>query len=143
MNLSRNFTVDELTHSQTAARLGLDNTPSLAVLDALKRTAYGLEDVRALLNAPILISSGYRSARVNRAVGGSYKSQHTVGAAADFTAPGFGTPDAVMRAIVDAGTIHYDQIAIEFGRWIHISFVQKGARRQALVIDHSGTRAFT
>ena len=143
MNLSKHFTLDELTHSQTAARLGLDNTPPPAVLDALKRTAYSLEYVRALLKVPVLISSGYRSDRVNRAVGGAHKSQHTTGEAADFTAPTFGTAEAVMRAIVDAGTIYYDQIILEYGRWVHISFVMSAGRRQALVIDHDGTRAFT
>ena len=142
MNLSCNFTIDEMTHSQTAARLGLDNTPSPAVLDALKRTAYSLEYVRALLKVPVLISSGYRSERVNRAVGGSHKSQHVTGEAADFTAPGYGSADAVMRAIVDAGTIYYDQILLEYGRWVHISFALSGGRRQALVIDHSGTRPY-
>jgi len=61
MRLTDHFTLDELTHSQTAARLGLDNEPSPAVVDALTRTAHGLEMVRVLLQAPILVSSGYRS----------------------------------------------------------------------------------
>jgi zinc D-Ala-D-Ala carboxypeptidase len=142
VNLSDHFTLDELTVSQTAARLGLDNTPSEDVIAALKRTAHGLEMVRAYVQAPIIVSSGYRSPLVNRAVGGSPNSQHIKGEAADFTAPGFGQPEMIMRAILrSTRPIPFDQLILEFGRWVHISFSQ-APRRQALVIDHAGTRSF-
>lgn len=143
MNLTDHFTLEELTHSQTAARLGLDNEPSPAVVDALTRTAHGLEMVRVLLQAPILVSSGYRSEEVNRAVGSKVKdSQHILGEAADFTAPGFGDPTEIVRAIMrSTRPIPYDQLIVEFGRWVHISF-SRSPRHQALVIDHDGTRAF-
>jgi zinc D-Ala-D-Ala carboxypeptidase len=142
VNLSDHFTLDELTFSQTAARLGLDNTPSDDVVQALKRTAHGLEMVRAYLQAPVLVSSGYRSPLVNRAVGGAPNSQHMRGEAADFTAPGFGQPEMIMRAILrSTRPIPFDQCILEYGRWVHISFC-KEPRRQALVVDHSGTRVF-
>lgn len=142
MNLTDHFTLEELTHSQTAARLGLDNEPPPAVVDALTRTAHGLEMVRVLLQAPILVSSGYRSPLVNRAVGGAANSQHILGEAADFTAPGFGDPTEIVRAIMrSTRPIPYDQLIVEFGRWVHISF-SRSPRHQALVIDHDGTRAF-
>lgn len=142
MNLTDHFTLEEFTLSQTAARLGLDNTPSDEVIEALTRTAHGLEMVRALLQAPILISSGYRAPLVNRAVGGAANSQHIVGEAADFTAPGFGPPEMVVRAIMRSiRPIPFDQLIVEFGRWVHISFARE-PRHQALVIDHGGTRAF-
>lgn len=142
MNLTDHFTLEELTHSQTAARLGLDNEPPPDVVDALTRTAHGLEMVRVLLQAPILISSGYRSPKVNRAVGGAANSQHILGEAADFTAPGFGDPTEIVRAIMrSTRPIPYDQLIVEFGRWVHISF-SRSPRHQALVIDHDGTRAF-
>jgi len=142
MNLTDHFTLEELTHSQTAARLGLDNEPSPAVVDALTRTAHGLEMVRVLLQAPILVSSGYRSPLVNRAVGGAANSQHILGEAADFTAPGFGPPEMIVRAIMrSTRPIPYDQLIVEYGRWVHISF-SRSPRHQALVIDHDGTRAF-
>ncbi len=137
--LSPHFTLDELTVSQEAARRGLDNTPPAAALEALKRTAMGLESVRMRLGgAPILVSSGYRSPAVNAAVGGSKSSQHMQGEAADFTAPRFGTPRAIVDALVDSD-VPYDQLILEFGRWVHVSFSQH-PRRQALVIDTSGTR---
>ena len=139
MNLTDHFTLEEITFSQTAARLGLDNTPSEAVIAALTRTAHGLEMVRVLLQAPILVSSGYRSRLVNRAVGGAANSQHILGEAADFTAPGFGPPEMIVRAIMrSTRPIPYDQLIVEFGRWVHISFARE-PRRQALAIDHDGT----
>jgi len=138
MNLSPHFTLEELTASQTAARLGLDNTPPPEVVDALTRTAMGLEGVRTVLGAPIIISSGYRNPDVNHAVGGQPNSQHQKGEAADFICPGFGTVQAVFDAIKRSG-IDYDQMAIEYSRWIHISFSYNN-RRQSLIIDQSGTR---
>ena len=143
MNVTNHFTLEELTFSQTAARLGLNNEPPPDVVDALTRTAHGLEMVRVLLQAPILVSSGYRSPRVNRAVGGAANSQHILGEAADFTAPGFGPPEMIVRAIMrSTRPIPYDQLIVEFGRWVHISFSRE-PRHQALVIDHDGTQAFT
>lgn len=141
MNLSPHFTLEELTLSQTAARLGLDNTPPPDVVDNLKRTAIGLELVRNLVGCPISVSSGYRSPLVNKAVGGASQSQHLTGQAADITAPGYGSPDALVRAIVGS-QIPFDQVIREFDSWCHISF-SPTPRRQALIIDHSGTRAFT
>ena len=114
--------------------------PSNEVVSALQRTAMGLEQVRiALGGAPILISSGYRSPALNAAIGGARNSQHMLGQAADFTAPRFGPVAAVFAALQRSG-IAYDQLIVEFGRWVHISFADQ-ARREALVIDASGTRA--
>ena len=140
MNLSNHFTLEELTVSQAAARLGLDNYPDQAIVDSLRNTALGLEMVRALLQAPIIINSGYRSPTVNRAVGGAANSQHLTGQAADIICPGFGRPVDVVSAIVNS-TIPFDQCILEFDAWCHISFAPSG-RKQALVIDHNGTRAF-
>lgn len=137
--LSPHFTLAELTLSQTAERLGLDNTPPPEVMEALRRTCLGLEAVRVRLGgAPILISSGYRSPAVNQAVGGSPNSQHTRGEAVDFTAPGFGGPRQVVDALADS-EVPYDQLILEFGRWVHISFSAR-PRHMALVIDRAGTR---
>ncbi len=142
IHLSPHFGLDELTHSQTAARLGLDNDPGPQVLAALKRTALGLEAVRLRLGgAPILISSGYRSPAVNKAVGGSLASQHIRGEAVDFTAPRFGDPRQIVDALVGSD-VPYDQLILEFGQWVHISFADR-PRRLALVIDRSGTRPLT
>jgi zinc D-Ala-D-Ala carboxypeptidase len=139
MNLSPHFTLDEMTVSQTAARKGLDNTPSEAVIAKMRKTAQGLEGVRIVLGgAPIIISSGYRSPAVNAAVGGARVSQHLTGEAVDFTSPRFGSVVDVFTAIRRSG-IKYDQLIQEFGSWVHISF-SDSPRGQALIIDRNGTR---
>jgi zinc D-Ala-D-Ala carboxypeptidase len=139
MNLSTHFTLAEFTVSDSAARLGLNNEPPESVMPALKKTALGLEAVRVRLRcAPIIITSGYRSAEVNAAVGGQRNSQHTKGEAADFICPRFGTPWDIGIALRDSG-IEYDQLIVEFGRWVHISFGE-ARRHQALQIDRNGTR---
>jgi hypothetical protein len=138
MKLSPHFHLDEFTDSQTAQRRGLDNTPPPEVVERLKVTAEGLERVRALLGKPILISSGYRSPAVNRAVGGASKSAHVLGYAADFISPGYGKPLAICRAIVGSD-IDFDQI-IEEGTWVHISFDPR-MRREVLTKTKGGYKA--
>jgi uncharacterized protein YcbK (DUF882 family) len=143
MNLSPNFTLDELTASQTAARKGLDNTPNATEVANLVRVAALLEEVRALLNKPILVNSGFRSKQVNDAVGSRDTSQHRIGCAADIRVPGM-TPREVVEACI-AANIGYDQIIEEFGSWTHISVPNTAStapRRQALTIDRQGTRPF-
>ena len=90
-----------------------------------------------------MVNSGFRSELVNNAVGSKSSSQHRVGTACDFRVPGM-TPDAVVQAVV-ASDLGYDQIIREFDRWTHISVTNvAGAspRRQALIIDKSGTRVY-
>lgn len=139
MHLSSHFTLEEFVVSQEAARRGIDNTPPPEVIRRLQRTAEGLEAVRIRLGAaPIIITSGYRSPDLNRAVGGASNSQHLTGDAADFICPRFGSAEVVAYAIVDSG-IEYDQLIHEFNAWVHISFAKR-PRHQALRIDHTGTR---
>lgn len=136
MRLTPHFDLAEFTVSQTAARKGLDNNPPPDILDNIATvTAPGMERVRAALRKPILISSGYRSPKVNRAVGGSKTSAHMAGFAVDFICPGFGTPLDVCRAILVAG-LKFDQL-IEEGTWVHISFDPR-ARQMVLTKAGSG-----
>jgi len=121
MQLSPNFSLSELVYSETAEKNGIDNTPPPEIVENLKRLATGLETVRALLGAPLEISSGYRCAALNEAVGGSGASQHLLGLAVDFACPGFGTPLEVARAIQASG-VPFDQCILEYGRWVHLSF---------------------
>lgn len=108
----------------------------------LKRTAAGLERVRILLNAnAIHINSGYRALKVNAAVGSKQTSQHVTGHAADIICPTFGSPERVMAVIANSA-VDYDQLLLEFGAWVHISFTGGTPRKQALIIDNSGTRAY-
>lgn len=140
--LSPHFTLDELTLSQTAARMGIDNTPTAAALAALQRTALGLEAVRMRLGGgPIGVSSGYRCLTLNRAIGSKDGSQHVLGEAADFTAPRFGSPRQIVDALVDSD-VPYDQLILEFGRWVHISFATQ-PRRTAFAIDRDGVGPLT
>ena len=140
--LTPNFTLDEFTNSQTAARNNLDNAPTPEVLEKLTNTATQLEKVRDILGSAVLISSGYRSPAVNKAVGGASSSQHLTGEAADFTAPKFGTPRQIVKTLKDSD-IEYDQLILEFDRWVHISFKKSSPRKQALIIDSQGTRVFS
>lgn len=138
MRLSPHFHLDEFTTSQTAARHGISNAPTAAVIERLKTTAAGLEKVRASLGKPILVSSGYRSPEVNRRVGGSPTSAHLKGWAADFISPGFGSPLAICHAIVEA-KVPFDQL-IEEGTWVHISFDPR-MRGEVLTKKGKGYRA--
>lgn len=143
MNITPNFTLDELTASETAARNGWDNTPSPSELANLTRLADLLEQVRALLGKPVLINSAYRSKQVNDAVGSKDTSQHRIGCAADIRVPGM-TPKQVVSKIVASG-IAFDQIIEEFSAWTHLSVpstIDTPARRQALIIDRQGVRPF-
>lgn len=140
MKLSENFTLQEFTLSQTASRLGLDNNPTPAILEKLKKTAAGMQKIRKLLNKSIRISSAYRSPEVNKAVGSGPNSQHVKGEAVDFTSPQFGTPREIVKAIV-ASDIPYDQVILEFDSWCHVSFTDT-PRKQALIIDKLGIRLF-
>lgn len=139
MRLSTYFSLDELIASDYAARKGIDNTPDKAALENLTYTAQQLDRVRSLLGVPVLVSSGFRSPTVNTAVGGQPRSQHVTGQAVDFTAPSFGTPEQIARAI-QASHIPFDQLIFEFGRWVHISFVKSNPRGEVLTIDRNGTQ---
>jgi putative chitinase len=141
MNLSTHFTLDELTHTDHRE---LDNTPNEQELGNLKRLAAFLEEVKTVLGGkPIMVNSAFRSKAVNDAVGSKDTSQHRVGCAADLRVPGM-TPDEVVKAVIASG-IGYDQVIREFDRWTHISVpndVNGTPRRQALIIDKAGTRAY-
>lgn len=144
MNVSPNFTLEELTTSEVAQRKGLDNTPNATETANLVRTAELLEQVRSLLNKPILVNSAFRSKPVNDSVGSRDSSQHRLGCAADIRVPGM-TPKQVVQACIDGG-IPFDQIIEEFGSWTHISVPNTkdtAPRKQALIIDKTGTRAFS
>lgn len=144
MRLSPNFTLAELTVSEVAARHGIDNTPPQEVIENLKALAQSLQEVRAALgNKAIIVTSAYRSPEVNAKVGGSKNSDHLRGLAADFIVPSYGTPDDVVRAILASG-IPFKQVIREFDRWTHFAIPAPGEvpRKQALIIDRQGTRAF-
>jgi len=144
MNLSPNFTLEELTRSEAAARNGWDNTPNEAEIENLKRLAALLQDVKAAVGGkPVIINSGFRSKQVNDAVGSNDRSQHRLGCAADLRVPGM-TPRQVVEACIEA-KVPFDQIILEFDSWTHISVPNTpdaAPRGSKLIIDRQGTRQF-
>ena len=131
----KHFTMDELTHSATAIRKGIDNTPDSNVkanLTAL--VANILDPLREAYGKPIVVSSGYRCAKLNRAVGGVARSQHLSGQAADIQSAGKSRSE--HKKLFDLArklSLPYDQLIDEHDyKWVHISFNPKGNRRQVL-----------
>lgn len=141
MNLSENFTLEELTHTDHRE---FDNTPNEEEMANLVRLAAFLEQVKEVLGGkPIMVNSAFRCAEVNKAVGSSDKSQHRRGCAADIRVPGM-TPDEVVSTIIASG-LPYDQVIREFDRWTHVSIPnteEADPRAMALIIDKQGTRAY-
>lgn len=132
MQLTPHFALAEFIRSETAARLGIDNTPDPHSLANLHLLAAKLEDVRALLGCPMIITSGYRSPALNDAVDGATTSSHCYGLAADFHCPGFGPDQAVAQAIADSA-LEFDQLIFEQARthWVHLGVDEK-LRRDVL-----------
>lgn len=141
MNLTPHFTLEELTHTDHRE---LENIPNETEQANIQRLAEFLEDLKTLLGGkPIMVNSAFRSKAVNDAVGSKDTSQHRIGCAADIRVPGM-TPDEVVRAVI-ASDLGYDQVIREFDRWTHISIPNEAARaprKQALIIDKTGTRMF-
>lgn len=134
MRLSAHFTLDEGIASQEAARNGIDNRPSEDALKNMMAAALGMEQVRAILNdTPIIVSSWFRCAALERRIGGSGSPRgHSSGYCIDFIAPGFDTPLEICRRIVESG-LKFDQLIYE-GTWVHISF--HPAMRQNVFTAH-------
>lgn len=134
MQVTKNFTLAELLHSNTAVRKGIKNIPTTDHQANLITACHALfQPMRDALGKSVLISSGYRSLAVNKAVGGSDKSAHCVGYAIDFISPTFGTPKEIASFLAEElpkRGIKFDQIILEFDEWVHIGFKsQKGAQR--------------
>ena len=141
MQLSEHFSLEELTHTDHRE---FDNTPNEQETENLKRLAMFLEQVKELLDGkPVMVNSAFRSKQVNDAVGSKDSSQHRIGCAADLRILDM-TPDEVVKAVIASG-LPYDQVIREFDRWTHISVPNTKdmtPRRQALIIDKSGTRVY-
>lgn len=146
MNLTDHFTLEEFVRSETADKLGIDNTPDLETITRLTITAQHLEEVRVALHGlPITISSGYRCPALNKAVGGVFYSAHTQGWAADILCPAFGTPHDVIKQIIAYG-IKFDQCIIESSHdvsWVHISFAPTMRQQIMTASGEAGAMAYT
>jgi len=146
--LSPNFRLSEFLVSQTAARQGIANEPTQENVDNLTQLCLQvLEPVRSLLGSrPMFISSGYRSRKLNEAVGGANGSDHVYGRAADFTCPGFGSVLDIWTLLHGKGDLPFYQLIREFDQgghgWVHISWRKPDPRpvHQVLIIDTNGTQ---
>jgi len=134
MRLSKNFSLSEITHSNTAKRLGIDNTPNEKHLANMGLLINNLIQPMRDSIGPIRISSGYRGKDLNRAIGGSRKSQHCKGQALDiqFWQNGKMMNELIFEWVLDSG-LEFDQMINEFDfSWIHISLVGVNNRKQVL-----------
>jgi hypothetical protein len=140
VNLSRNFTLAEMTASDAARDLGEKNVPTAEHLGSLRALALGMEQVRAILGGkPVTTESAYRSAKVNKAVGGVPGSAHAFGLAADFTVDGMSAL-AVARTL-RASKLVFDQLILETSRGVcHVSFAPALRREVLTQAGGAGTK---
>jgi hypothetical protein len=125
MKLSPNFSLEEMTVSETAARKGINNVPDEATITNLKQLCkYVLEPLRTLIGVPLLVTSGYRSPALNKAIGGAKNSQHILGQAADTHCNKY-TVEQLYQLVKKSG-LPFDQLIQEFNSWVHISYVPNG-----------------
>lgn len=128
-----NFCMSELIHSDFAVKHNINNMPDIKSLDCmLNLIVYCLQPIREVLKKPMIISSGFRNLAVNQLVGGVSNSQHVKGQAVDFTVKGM-TVNQIIEIIKKSG-IEYDQLINEYNRWVHISYVKGGNRKQSFSI---------
>lgn len=135
MQLSKNFTLEEFTKSDTATKKGIDNTPQGVHMDNLKNLVEKIvQPVRDHYSKPVKVNSGYRGPKLNEAVGGSATSQHCNGEACDIEIPGVPNAD-LANWIKD--NLEFDQLILEFytpgvpdSGWVHVSLKKSGPQRK-------------
>lgn len=138
MRLSAHFELSEFTHSETADRLGIDNYPGVAVeeevIDNLRELARFLELIRAAIDAPVYINSGYRCKRLNEELQGSKNSQHMRGQAADIHFDNFDEKkfDVLMMLVESSRVVLFDQV-IFYPTFIHVSYAR--GKNRGIILD--------
>ena len=148
MQLSKNFSLIELTKSQTAERKGIDNTPSAEHQENLKSLCtHVLQPIRDHFSRVVSVSSGYRSPALCEAIGSKSTSQHARGEAADFEI--FGISNKELADWIHFN-VNYDQLILEYWKesdpnsgWVHCSYTDGNNRRQYLKAykdDNNNTR---
>jgi zinc D-Ala-D-Ala carboxypeptidase len=138
MQLSKNLSLAEVTRSESAKRNGISNMPTPEHIENFKLLAEKVfQPIREHFAVPIHISSGYRSAALNKAIGGALSSQHCSGEAIDIDMDGTSvTNAAVFNWIKD--NLEFDQLIWEFGTdtnpdWVHVSYESKGKQRKQIL----------
>lgn len=132
MYLSDNFSLFEMTYSVTAKANGINNTPPKAVIQNLQALCKNvLQPLRWHLCVPIIITSGYRCAALNKKIGGTVNSQHVLGQAADFVCP---QKDLKIAFDYIKNYLDFDQLLYEHSKdgttWIHVSYKADGHNRR-------------
>jgi hypothetical protein len=139
MKITEHFSMDEAIKSETASRLGIDNSVPPELLSNLKKMCEKLEEVRALFDKPIKITSFYRSPELNTKVGGSKTSAHKDCRACDFTVKGVDVVDVFSN--IKSSKIIFDQLILESSKtstWIHLGIEKDGEKPRQMVM--SGTK---
>jgi hypothetical protein len=139
MQLSTNLSLAEVTRSETAKRRGISNMPTAEHIENFKKLAINIfQPIREHFGKPIIISSGYRSAELNKAIGGSLSSQHSSGEAIDIDMDG---TDITNKQIFDyiKDNLNFDQMIWEFGTdtnpdWVHVSFAANRSQRKQILV---------
>jgi len=143
MNLTTNFTLAEMTASQVASRNGINNNPTAGQIENLKKLCESiLQPIRNHYDAPVIISSGFRSPELCIRIGSSIESQHAKGQAADLQVVGVDNK-ALAKYIKE--NLDFDQLILEFYKeeegphsgWVHVSSVGKGNRKESLTATRS------
>jgi hypothetical protein len=139
MQLSTNLSLAEVTRSETAKRRGISNMPTPEHIENFKKLAINIfQPIREHFGKPILISSGYRSAELNKAISGSLSSQHCSGEAIDIDMDGTDITNAqIFNYIKD--NLNFDQMIWEFGTdanpdWVHVSFASNRSQRKQILV---------
>ena len=143
MNLTKNFTLAEMTKSETALRHDLENTPNEQEISAMKLLAEKvLQPVRDHFGKGVKVNSGFRNQDVNQKVGGSRNSDHTRGQACDIEIPGI--PNAELAEWIK-DNLEYNQLILEFytpgipdSGWVHVSYISEANRNQVLTATKQG-----
>jgi len=143
MQLTQHFTLEELTRSNKAAELGIDNTPPPELVPRLVMVAEMLERIRSTINCPVVVTSGYRCQTLNQAVGGATTSDHPQGHAADIISPRYGTATELANALAPlVSVLGIGQLILEGVRgrqWVHVStHVPEKATNRVLTITDAG-----
>ena len=131
--VTKNFTLSELVASDTATRMGIDNSPDDKATANLRLLATSiLQPLRDKYGKPITVTSGYRCKALNKAVGGVSTSQHLKGEAADLVTDDVKALFNLAKKMVEGGQIQVGQLIDEYGRWVHISLPDKKHKNQIL-----------
>ena len=141
LKLSKNLSLNEFIKSQTAIRLGIDNTPTEEHLDSAVLLAKEIfQPIRDHFGKPIYVSSGYRCEQLNKAIGGSKQSQHSTGEAIDIDMDNRNSASNSDVFYYIKDNLPFDQLIWEFGDnkcpdWVHVSYSSNGTQRGQVLVS--------